>query len=121
METEIAPGIMDVTGQPAQPAFAEARPQQRTHRGQQQTGNHQNFAQLVHVPKMAREDHEGNEGFGGSLGYSRSVGAVHRFVRATGPTPQLGVRRQVAVSKARTFPGSPKAFEGQAPGNVASR
>lgn len=63
MKTEIALGIIDVAGQPPQPAFAEAGPQQRANCGQQQTGNHQKFAQFVHVPKMAREDREGNEGF----------------------------------------------------------
>jgi len=66
METEIALGIMDVTGQAPQPASAETRPQQRAHRCQQQPGNYQKFAQLIHNPKMAREALEGNEGFGKS-------------------------------------------------------
>jgi hypothetical protein len=63
METVIALGIMDVARQTAQPALAEARPQQRTHRRQQQSCNHQKFAQFVHVSKMARAEPEGNEGF----------------------------------------------------------
>jgi hypothetical protein len=63
MKTEIALGITDVAGQTSEPAFAEARPQQRAHRRQQQPGNHQKFAQVVHNSKMAREAREGNEGF----------------------------------------------------------
>ena len=63
METEIALGIIDVSGQTPQPALAEARPQQRAESRQEKAGNHQKFAQFVHFPKMAREAREGNEGF----------------------------------------------------------
>jgi hypothetical protein len=63
MKAEIALGIIDIAGQTPEPAFAEARPQQGAHRRQQQPGNHQKFAQVVHNPKMAREARDGNEGF----------------------------------------------------------
>ena len=63
MKTETVLGIMDVAGQTPEPAFAEARPQERPHRRQQQPGNHQIFAQVVHNSKMAREAREGNKGF----------------------------------------------------------
>jgi hypothetical protein len=53
MEAEIALGIIDVAGQPSEPAFAKAGPEQRTKRRQHQTGNHQQFAHFIHVHKMA--------------------------------------------------------------------
>ena len=49
MKTEIAFGIIDVAGQFAEPAFAEARPQQRAHRRDNQTGDHQEFPEFVHM------------------------------------------------------------------------
>lgn len=63
MKTEIAFGGINVARQSPQPALAEARPQQRAEDSQQQSGNHQKFAQFVHISKMARERREGNEGF----------------------------------------------------------
>ena len=63
MKAEIVIGIVNVPRQTSEPAFAEARPQQGAHRRQQQPGNHQIFAQVVHNSKMAREAREGNEGF----------------------------------------------------------
>ncbi len=48
MEAEIALGIMDVAGQPAQPALAEARPKQCAHGGDEQAGYDEKFAKFVH-------------------------------------------------------------------------
>ena len=62
MKTETAFRIIDIAGQPPQPALAEARPEQRTEGRQQQTSNHQKFANFSHVPKMAGEAREGNKG-----------------------------------------------------------
>jgi hypothetical protein len=50
METEIVAGVVDIARQSAQPAAAEARPDQHAHGGYQQAYDHQKFSEVVHVP-----------------------------------------------------------------------
>lgn len=87
METEIALRIINVTRQAPQSTLAETRPQQRADGSQQQSGNHQKFAQFIHVPTTARQDTKGNEGFSDTdFTDEHELHAKH-----------FGVRRHVAV------------------------
>ena len=64
MQAEIALGIINVAGQAPQPAAANAGPEQRARRRQEQPRDHQKFAQFVHGLNMACPAAEGNEKLG---------------------------------------------------------
>ena len=49
METNIAPRVMNIAGQPPQPAPAKARPHQGPQHRQRQADHNQHFSKIVHL------------------------------------------------------------------------
>jgi hypothetical protein len=60
METEIASGIVDVPGQPAQPTLADAGPNQNACQRDHHAGYYQEFAYLAHVLLWSLNDGAGS-------------------------------------------------------------
>ena len=60
VEAEVAASVIDIAGEFAEPAFADAYPKQKAHAGHYETQDEERFAELVHrhssqtKPKEAR-------------------------------------------------------------------
>lgn len=48
METEVVAFVIDVAGESAEPAFAETRPEQGAHGGDDEAGDDEQFSQIRH-------------------------------------------------------------------------
>ena len=76
VEAEVVFAVVDIAGQAAKPAFAEARPKESANSGKDQAGDNQKLSDILHIDTLLDHGHA-LEGFfdcaGGGLNTSEAT------------------------------------------------